>query len=320
VSTDKTAWAVIPAPSAERILLVSQGDYFLETALVLDPAVRLSAISPANYLPAMSSRFDLTIFDGTLPRTGPGGSVLLVNPPAGSFGDLRFGNQVVAGGVSAVQGSSGPLASILRYVDLSDVHVSAVRAIPLPTWMHRLAQASGGTVLAAGERGGTRLALINFDLERSDWPLRISFPVALHNLMTYLVPGLTLGNTNVTTGQAVTFFPPPHTTELRITGPGGSSATLRPPFPPFAGTARPGLYTVQAQGPQGSSSASFAVNFFPSRPAPAGGPATLHLGQAAAGKASTTSVPVDVAWVVGVLALIVLGTEWWVAFRGGGAT
>jgi hypothetical protein len=63
-------------------------------------------------------------------------------------------------------------------------------------------------------------------------------------------------------------------------------------------------------------SASFAVNFFPARPAPAFGPDVLHLGQAQAGKPLTSSVPVSVAWAFILAALLVLGAEWWVAHRG----
>jgi hypothetical protein len=63
-------------------------------------------------------------------------------------------------------------------------------------------------------------------------------------------------------------------------------------------------------------SASFAVNFFPARPAPAGGPATLHTGHAASGSSLTASIQVDAIWVFEALALAILATEWWIAFRG----
>ena len=92
---------------------------------------------------------------------------------------------------------------------------------------------------------------------------------------------------------------------------------VRPPFPPFTDTSHSGLYTVEAVR-TGSSNATgaFAVDFFPARPPAAAGPATVHLGHVQAGKTLTTSGPVDIAWVFVVLALGILGLEWYVAFRG----
>jgi hypothetical protein len=66
----------------------------------------------------------------------------------------------------------------------------------------------------------------------------------------------------------------------------------------------------------GSQSASFAVNFFPARPAPVSGPNTVHLGHVQAGKIVTASASVSIAWAFVLLALAILGLEWWVAFRG----
>jgi hypothetical protein len=164
---------------------------------------------------------------------------------------------------------------------------------------------------------------VSFDLQRSDWPLRISFPIMLQNLLQYLAPGLTLGATDITAGRAVNLFPPPGTRALEVIRSDGGTDSLRPPFPPYSNTSRPGLYTVKAVvgTPIGypaaaAQSQSFAVNFFPARPAPASGPNIVHLGKVQAGKTLTASIPVSIAWAFGLVALAILGLEWWVAFRG----
>ncbi|HEX8918330.1 MAG TPA: hypothetical protein VF898_07495, partial [Chloroflexota bacterium] len=97
-----------------------------------------------------------------------------------------------------------------------------------------------------------------------------------------------------------------------------------PPFPPFTDTSRTGLYAVQAikqslkdqPTATGGLSAAFAVNFFPARPAPAGGPPTIHSGQVQPGQTLTASIPISVVWTFELLALAVLAVEWWIAFRG----
>ena len=320
VGTDKSAWAAVAAEPPRHLLLVSPGDFFLEAALAGDPSIQLSVVPPAGYRAGMERGYDLAIFDGFLPPALPSSSTLLVAPPTGRSGPLHFAGSLAAGAVDAA--SPGPLAALLQYVNLSDVHVAQVRSVTLPGWMQPLATANGHTVLAAGEHGAARFALVSFDLQHSDWPLRVSFPIMLQNLLQYLAPGLTLGETTITTGQAVTFFPRPGTRLLNLVRPDGGVEQLKPPFPPFTDTSRPGLYAVQEAGaPTGGAAtagrqAAFAVNFFPARPAPARGPATLHAGHVQPGKTLIASIPVSIIWPFEVAALLLLAVEWWISFRG----
>lgn len=324
MATDKSAWAAVGGFTSRQVLLVSSGDYFLQAALADNPAVHLSVVAPAAYSPGMEAPYDLVVFDGMLPPVYPQTSTLLVDPPRGALGPLRFRRNMGGGSVSVSQGVSGAAAAILRYVDLSDVHVAQSRSINLPGWLQPLATAGGNAVLAAGERNGTRLALVDFNLQRSDWPLRISFPVVLQNLLPYLSPGLTLGHNDLTTGGTVSFFPPSATREIDVTRPDGTVAHLSPPFPPFTDTSTAGLYSVRAvkaalkgrPSATGGLTTAFAVNFFPTRPAPASGPATLYVGHARTGSTLTASIPVSVVWLFELLALAILVAEWWMAFRG----
>ncbi len=313
VTVDKTAWAVVPPPVTHRLLLVSSGDYFLQTALALGPSIALSVERPDQYVPSDASRFDLVVFDGTFPAQLPAAPTLLIAPPAGRVGPLRIGAALPAGSITEAGPTSTSLASILQYADLSDVHIARVREVSLPGWMQPLAVSNGLTVLAAGDTGSTRLGIIPFQLQASDWPLRISFPIVLQNLVGYLAPGLTGGVRTVSAGSPVTFLPSAGIHTIQVVRPDGVVDTVHSPFPPFTDTARPGLYTVQQTGT--NRSATFAADFFPARPAPASGPAIEHLGVAGSHTRSTASAHVSVAWVFGLLGLTLLSLEWWYAFR-----
>lgn len=312
VDMDKSAWAVGSTQATRRVLIVSSRVFFLQAALSVDPSVELDAVAPGRYRSSLAARYDLVVFDRFLPSAMPLTSTLLVAPPHGESGGLTFGGWVGAGTPAP---SAGSPSSLLRYVDLSDVHVARARQVSLPGWLSPVIVAGSSTLLAVGEHSDVREAVLAFDLQDSDWPLRVSFPVLMHNLLGYLAPGLALRASNIVAGAPVNFLAPASTRALRIEVPSGAEDTLTAPFPPYTSTAEPGLYHVRIPGGPNTASLPFAVNFFPSRPAPAVGRSTVWLGSSAKAVQHAVSVPVSVAWACGWLVLVVLSAEWWLAYK-----
>jgi hypothetical protein len=331
VDADKSAWAVTGSVGPQRVLLVTRADYFVETALSLDPAVSVVTVAPAAYRDSLVHGYDLVVFDGTLPRTLPAMPVLLLSPPAGRTrlpggGTIVLGRFVPGSGIAQSASPAGPSpgvpTGILRYVDLSDVHIGRSRKATLPGWIQPVASgAAGAPLLAAGENNGRRLALTTFSLQESDWPLRISFPILIQNLLRYVAPAFAPGATALDAGQTIQLTPPPGTAEIRVLRPDGTVSTLpaRPGtgFAPFAGTAQTGIYTATAVGSGRPISVRFAVNFLPARPAPASGPPDETLGAATSnpGSSSTASIPTNIGWAFALAFLLLLSAEWWFAFR-----
>lgn len=311
---DKVAWAVVSATQRRRVLLVSDGNYFLHTALTLDASVALHTISPALYKPSLADAYDAVIFDGTLPKSLPGTSVLLVGPPAGRLAGIQIGRPHNLSLSPIVRSSTRDNASILRYVDLSDVHIARTRSLGLPRWLAPLARAGAAPVMAAGNYRSSRIALIAFRIQESDWPLRISFPVAVRNLVSYLAPGVVVQAPDILSGSPVTLVPPAEARELQITRPDGANEQLRPPFPPFADTSLPGIYRVRAV-PGGATGGLFAVNDFSARGADVRGPAISHLGHRSSEGQRRVSSPSGIEWAFSLLVLALLTAEWWVAFK-----
>ena len=62
LATDDRAWALRPKPPSQNVLLVSEGNSFLEKGLNLMPGIKLFKVSPADYAP--SEGFGLTVLDG----------------------------------------------------------------------------------------------------------------------------------------------------------------------------------------------------------------------------------------------------------------
>jgi len=312
MTADKNAWYVLQGRVQHRVLLVSSAGYFLRTALALEPSVKLQVVAPRAYIPSLDRSYDLVVFDGVLPSTMPTTSALLIGPPAGRVRQIRFGGQRAVG--TAVEPVSGSLAAgLLQDANLGDVHVARARTATFPGWLQSVATAGSLPLIAAGDSGSARLAVVTFNPKEADWPLRVSFPLVLQNLLRYLAPGVTQNAGSLVTGRQISLYPSPGTRAIDVTSPDGRVHVLRNPFPPFTGTAQVGIYRVLEVGTS-MHTASFAVNFFPAHAAPASGPAVLDLGRAS-GSRRTTSTVIGIAWLFGAIWLGLLSAEWWLSFR-----
>ena len=123
LAVDDRAWAIIPPDRTRLILLVGEGDPYLETALSYLPNVELYGVTPAEYGPATERTdgrpWDLVIFEGTLPATLPRTPILAIAPAATSP-SARSPARSRTPGI----GSLSPDEPILRYVDLSTTHIA----------------------------------------------------------------------------------------------------------------------------------------------------------------------------------------------------
>jgi hypothetical protein len=319
---DKAAWAVIPANQTRRVLLVTSGSYFLQTALVIDPSVSLAVVRPEYYDNSLSRYYDVVVFDHVVPETLPFVSSLLISPPRGSVGSLRFGQERPAGAVTTVTSpsTSAEVSAVLKYADFSDVHVARARTSSIPPWLQPVAVSRGTTLIAAGDSGSIRLGLIAFDLQQSDWPLRISFPVTMQNLLHYLAPGQAVGASTVSVGHAVPLLVEAGVRRIDVTRPDGTvdhlrTASSRSGEALYTRSDQPGFYLVREIGGARPLAASFAVDFFHPRSSPGSGPRVVSLGRSPVVYARSISVAVELAWAAGLLALIFVTAEWWFAFR-----
>ena len=190
--TDDRAFAVVPADETTRALLVGDGNAYLENALALLPRLELYAVDEDAYADALTEAeeadtpYGLIIFDGFVPDGPPPAAALYLDPDSdGPFG--MVGGQVA----NPVIGRTGPDEPLLRFVDLSTVHIGRARELTLAEGMHAAVETTGGNPLvAAGEIDGRRIGLIGFDLGESDLPLQVAFPLLMSNLTEALLPAV----------------------------------------------------------------------------------------------------------------------------------
>lgn len=254
---DDRAWAVAPGGGRGRVLLVSEGNTFLARALALQSEMEVFWVRPADYpgLPPEAS-YDLYIFDRFLPPAWPRGNVLAVGPPPASA-PLSVGEYQAGGPLSAAD----PSHPLLRFVAWDEVTVGRARRLALPSGWRAVLGSPSAPLLAVGEEGGRRLAVLTFALQESDLPLRTAFPVLTGNLLDWLAPaGLSLP-LQATVGNLVTAQPSPAAGALEVRTPEGERVRLAPPFPPLPFRPQvPGIYTAVETREGGGRERPFAVN------------------------------------------------------------
>ena len=322
---DDTAWAVHAPPVSGRVLLVSAGNLFLERALGALPGVELVRSSPPFIPPNGGDKggYDLYIYDGVVTGTLPSGNLWLIAPPSlpPLRGELEGGEIFTNTAITRVA-AGDPL---LRYVDLSNVHVLQARAVePLPG-ARVLIEAEGGPLLFVAERPEGRLAVLTFDLHDSDLPLQIAFPILTANLTDWLLSPPARGEAwfpaIVRPGDPIPIQPDPEATEILVTAPDGTRHALPigEESPVFAATGQLGVYLVEQLSQSGDvlQSTVLTVNLFDETESNIAPREVVRVGQAQV----TVAVREEEGrrefwpWLAGA-ALSVLVVEWWAYQRG----
>jgi hypothetical protein len=281
----------VPSDRLRRILLVSAGDPYLQSALTHLPGTELYGITPDTFGPSTHPElFDLIIFEGTLPDPLPARPILAIAPTKTSPLGAVTGT-LTRPGIGTLPNDE----PILRYVDLASVHIADAALMTLPDWARTVIPGPAkAPLLYSGTRAGLPTAVLAFDPRRSDLPLQVAFPILLSNLAGELMGGSTGPAGAVVPGTVLQLAIPTGATGLHVVRPDGSAVDLPGGNPgattvSYAATQQLGVYTVTgtgaaeaSPGPSGSGGAS--PSGAPSAsPTPSGSPGASPSGGASPG-------------------------------------
>lgn len=259
LAADSVGYAVLPARKRMRVLCVTTGNRYLEAALLLDEYFGIEIAAP-NAVPPLAG-YDAVIFDRVAP-TVP------VSIPA-----LYLAADAVPG-FAALGTIERPRfdelrsdSAILRHANLRDVNIAqAIKVQPSPG-DKVLARSVHGPLILSGERAGVPFVALTFEVQQSDLPLRVAWPLLLINTLDWfaderreLTPSYVLGET------VRVALPPSEATErasVRVKPPAGPSfaAPLAEGDALLAPT-QAGFYELRSR----SQTRIVAVGFDPSAP------------------------------------------------------
>ena len=241
LASDNVAWAVLPPPRKIAVMLVSPGNLFLEKVLKTDPQVALDVKTPDQYQGGMGDA-DIVVLDSATPARVGAGRFVFVNtvPP-----DVPI---EVLGRIEQPTIMDWDRAHpVMRHVEFAKVAIEdAMRLRPLSAG-RPLVEAVGGPLIYALEEPDRKAIIIGFDLFKTDFPLRVAFPLILSNTLRWLHPAaLDQSSLQVAAGQPI-LLPVAHgVTSGTVTTPSGR--TVKAPITrgaiSFTETDEVGLYTL----------------------------------------------------------------------------
>ena len=241
LDADNVAYAVIPAPRTLSVLLVSPGNLFLEKVLHTDPQVKLEVRKPDAYQGGMEG-FDVVVVDSVSPaKLGNGRFVLVNTVPADVPLEVlgRLDNPTIM--------DWDRTHPIMRQIDFAKVTIEdAMRVRPVAAGK-TLVEAVGGPLIYALEERDRKALFFGFDLFRTDFPLRVAFPLILSKGLRWLSPvGLDQSSLQLQAGQPI-LLPVEHgVTTATVRTPSGRSvrAQVNRGMASFTDTDEVGIYAV----------------------------------------------------------------------------
>ncbi|RPJ59388.1 MAG: VWA domain-containing protein, partial [Acidobacteria bacterium] len=227
---------------------------FLEKALAADPLVQVERGSLD--MVAKGVPHDVVILDGAAPQTPlrPGRYLIVNAVPPGI--PLTVQGRVEQPPI--VDWDSAHPA--MRYLDLAKIVIQeAWRVRPVGS-SRALVDSNLTPLISAIDERGIKAMVIGFDLYKTDFPLRVAFPLFVSNTLRWLAPArLEDTGAQLQTGQPVALALPPDVRAATLRDPAGRSHPLTADADgkvTFLDTARAGLYELGA----GAWQQRFALN------------------------------------------------------------
>lgn len=309
LTADDTYYLSVNKAVTSKILLISDGNTFLENAINLTDGTELYKMSADTMATTTLTGYDLYIFDGILPDEMPtDGGVFVLNPPSGN--SFINTNESVELNTYAKGNTDLSSDGTLQFI------VSKAKSVTRPSWAVTECSANSIPLIFRGENNGQKICVFTFDLHDSDLPLLKDFPIMIYNLTDYFLPGRTGSSTAVICGEKLNTSVNASAEKITVTNPEGIERTVAPPFPAadYSETDEPGFYTITVYDNEGNiNETSLSVN------AKTEGESELSvlfgqdkegsMGVASKGGAAIMNLLI-------IIAVVALLAEWWVKYHG----
>jgi hypothetical protein len=197
LAADDVAQVIVPPPKQLDVLLVTDGNYFLERAIQNMHLKSPDILQTSTYEEQKPSKYDVIIFDRYTPTylpeagnfvyfgcvppasTGPGQKITAVNDATGN--PILLSDQEILDWQR-----DNPM---LKDLALNRIYVAQSLKLNAPLDALTLIDGLKGPLVVLARDGKRTNLVIGFDVLQSNWPFEVSFPIFLHRALQYLAIG-----------------------------------------------------------------------------------------------------------------------------------
>jgi von Willebrand factor type A domain/Aerotolerance regulator N-terminal len=172
---DDHAFALLPERHRAKVLVVTEGNTYLEAALLLDEYLDVTDVAPRGYADAIAKGgWDAVLFDRVTPAEAPRAHALYLDP-RGPGSPVKIDGDVKAPGFDRIDRKH----PVVQFLALDDVNIAAARKLVAAPGDKVVGAADGGAspILVAGTREGYKFVAAGFDVRDTDLPLRPAWPL-----------------------------------------------------------------------------------------------------------------------------------------------
>lgn len=199
LAADDHAYALLPERRRARILVVTEGNTYLDAALLLDEYLEVTDVAPSAYAEAAARReWDAVIFDRVTPAEMPKASALYLDP-RGPTGPVKVAAQLKQPAFDKLDRKH----PVLRFLALDDVNIAVGHKLVPESGDKVLGASDGGAspILVTGSRAGYRFVALGFDVRDSDLPLRAAWPLFVLDCINWFTDEDTQYLSSLRTGE-----------------------------------------------------------------------------------------------------------------------
>ena len=225
------------------VLLVSEGNYFIEKLLESYPNIMVNTIREIDpsFWNEQVLRHDIVIVDRMDFPPIQRGNFLLIDSYSSSIPVKKEGS------IDFPKILDWDLRHpVMSDVDAGDLFIEQASRIKTDLHIEPIMESSQTGLVYAFEFEGIRAITIGFDITRSDLPIKIAYPVLMSNIINWLNPHkLALSSMHTRTGNPIKLYLQPQTGTLSVRGPRQEWEEFTVESNPFVytNTKKVGIYT-----------------------------------------------------------------------------
>lgn len=253
---DNTATAIVTEALTKKALLITTSNIFLEKVLRLYPNLELTIASVDDGSSNRTySGYDLYIMDRIFPSELPSdGAMILIDPidrketPSEGFVEypkFKTHQHPITKHIEAPE-FSVRVASVFNDIDPSRI----------------IYETEFGTTAYTTEINGADTLVFGFNLQDTDLPLSVEFPVLFMNCLDYLLDKSLVDQSSHFIGEQVVITILPSATKVTVTDPNGNTFNLDVSKNEYVFTqaSQVGIYQVEEETPSGLVKDAFTLN------------------------------------------------------------